>query len=224
MFGAGKNIFKFFKSTEEGDFDFYFSDVTRITRSFEFNYWSPDWKLRRNLRSLVPGFFFVFYIFEAFYLAKDFRDDFDLMVKAISVAGPSLMFLVKVAMIFVNRDEIKSLISEIRDEFWNIDGVQAVLPAEGVRKRRPDDAMVAHSSKQDPAETTEGVVAKNLKKKLLLKGSRLMKMVIRLFLVQVVIIAVIYVAAPVIPMMLHSKFDTPFKLPLLGAFDSLFLG
>lgn len=223
MFGVGQKLLKFFKSNDEGDFDFYFSDITKIARIFGFDFWSVDWKLRKSLRSSFLFFFLAFNIFEAYYVAKNFGDDFDLMVRAFSFGGPSLMFLGKLVMVLVNRDKIKSLISEIRKEFWNTDGVQAALLAEGARKRRLDVAAVAHSSKQNPVQMTEGEMAKSwMKKELLVKGSRTMKTVIRLFFVQLCLIIIIYIAAPLIPMMLYSKFETPLKLPLLGDFDSLF--
>lgn len=120
MFGIFKRLSKFFTVAEDKSFDYYISDIAMVLKVFGLDLWSADWKLRKVSRFLIAfvvGFLYAF-IFEAYYFAF-YRSDVDLMLQSFIVSGGAEMLLIKFSAFVWHRDQIKTLIKEIKVNFWN---------------------------------------------------------------------------------------------------------
>lgn len=117
---SGK-VFEYFcnllKIGEADNFDYYFSDITRMFKVFGLDSWSVDWKKQKIVRSAI-SVLALFYVFEAFYILSC-RYDFDFLLLVFIVAAPSAVLFIKLLMMIVHQNEFASLINLIRNDFWN---------------------------------------------------------------------------------------------------------
>lgn len=176
-----KNIFRKTISNETKDFDYFFSDISKILKFFSLDFWNSDWSLCKVLRLLIPIVLSFLYavVFEVIFLIY-YQDYPDIILESLFVSGGTEMFLIKLATTLWNREKIVNFLKQIKNEFW--------------------------------------VCGENndLKRKILLKGSRKMKLYVRIYIGLFMLTTTVCEIRPIIAIIFFGKFESPLLMAMPG--------
>lgn len=111
---------KIFSVSEDGNLEYYMADVTMVIRVFGMDYWSDDWKLRNTVKGFIPVFvmFLYAFLFEAYYVIN-YYNNADIILHSFIMSSISELAFMKLLIISLNYKKIRSLIVQMKNEFWN---------------------------------------------------------------------------------------------------------